>query len=325
VLLALADRDPRVRRAAVEALRPAPSLRAVKALARTVGAWSDPELDEARGAAVDFLVELGDELYAVEYAQALVEDEQRSSLGEAETSAVRRLFDADSGPVAEIFANQLARRIGVAGEPERELVLQTMVAMGDVAVAPLLSALSDPARQRLAVRALGQLRDPRAVEPLIGLLSAGDAALRADVARALGSIRHPCGLDGLVRASGDSDAAVRDAAIEALDHMRGAVLGLLVAGGRPDPELEHLPPADGGARTRPQGAADRVADNRPLLHRLLGGDADARRAARIALRGGRRGRPAQTTGEPDADRLPGDAPEGDDDAGGPPGTNRLER
>jgi HEAT repeat protein len=270
VLLGLEDSDPRVRHAAVEALRPVASARALKALAHAAAVWRDPALKDAREAAVGFLVELGDELYAVEYTQVLVEDDERSSLSAAEETAVRELFSADSGPVAEIFANQLALRLSGADEPERRIVLQTLVAMGEVSVGPLTSTLSDPSGRHLAARALGALRDTSAVGPLVSLLASSDSVTRAAAARALGDIRDPSALEALMRASGDPNADVRDAAMDALDDMRGIVLAMFGNAPLVGDGMRGLPPPGGVPSASPPPPSRTVIDHRSLLERLRG-------------------------------------------------------
>jgi HEAT repeat protein len=269
IVRALADDDPRVRRAAVEALAPAPSPRAAKALAQAAALWRTPALETAHQAAVDLLLRLADELNAVEYTQILVET-RPDGLSVAEQTAVSRLFAADSGPVAEIFASELAHRLRADSESERRLVYQTLVAMGSISVEPLVAALDDPAQRRWAAAALGAIRDARAVPALIDLLSEGEPAAQATAARALGEIRHPRALEALVRASSDSHAEVRDAALEALDQMR-AVLAMLgaTALNRDERDGVAAPPPN---RRIQRGPTLGVTDGsyRSLLQRLLG-------------------------------------------------------
>jgi HEAT repeat protein len=271
VIRGLDDTDPSVRRAAVVALRPRPGMRALKALARAAATWRDPALQSARDAALELLLDVGDELHAVEYTQVLIDDESRPSLTAAEEESVRQLFQADSGPVAEIFANELALALEAHEQAERRVVWQALVAMGPVSVGPLISALDDPNRRHLAATALGALRDTNAIPKFVELLSRADAAGRAAAARALGEIRDPRALEALVRASGDPDAHVRDAAQDALDGMRGVLLAMAgatafwVEQGR-DRGDQVNGVLDAGA---PQlGASPR--DPRSLLRRLLG-------------------------------------------------------
>jgi HEAT repeat protein len=268
IVRALADDDPRVRRAVVEALAPTPSARAAKAVARAAALWRTPALETAHKAAIDLLVGLADELCAVEYTQVLVES-RADGLSDAEQTAVSRLFAADSGPVAEIFAGELVDRLQAGYEPGRRLVDETLVAMGSISVGPLVSALDDPARRRSAAAALGAIRDARAVPALVELLSAREPAAQETAARALGEIRHPLALEALVRASGDSHAEVRDAALEALDQMRGVVAMLGAAALNPDKRGDvAAPPPNRQIERGPNlGAAD--GSYRSFLQRLL--------------------------------------------------------
>lgn len=267
IVRALADDDPRVQRAAVEALAPTPRARAAKALAQTAALWRTPALETAHQAAIALLVGLADELHAVEYTQILVET-RADGLSVAEQTAVSRLFAADCGPVAEIFAGELAQRLRAASEPERRLVHETLVAMGSISVDPLVSALDDPARRGWAAAALGAIRDPRAVPPLIALMSEREPTAQATAARALGEIRDPRALEALIRASGDPHAEVRDAALAALDQMRGVVAMLGAAALNLDDNRE-IAPANRQIEGRSTlGATD--GSYRSLLQRLLG-------------------------------------------------------
>jgi hypothetical protein len=269
ILRGLEDDDPRVRRASVEALGPYPSDRAARTLAAAAARWRQPDLEDAHQAAVDLLVGLADELNAVEYAQALLDDRQRDSLAPPEQLAAQGLFAADSGPATESFAEHLVATLGAGDETERGVAQQLLVALGGMSVEPLVAALQDPARRVVAAAALGAIRDTRAVSPLLEALTRGDRAVRAAAARALGEIRDPSALEALVEASGDPDPAVRDAALEAIDAMPRVVATLgtraltLDEGGDAPP-----PPRDDSAET--QALREPGFHHRSLLQRLLG-------------------------------------------------------
>ena len=90
------------------------------------------------------------------------------------------------------------------------------------AVGPLIiEALGQGMRER-AVRALGMLRDQRAVEPLIAMLNDLDDRLRLVVVEALESIGDPRCEEPLVRMLQDSSPSVRVKAIRALGRIGGA-------------------------------------------------------------------------------------------------------
>ena len=71
ILIALADDDPRVKLAAVEALGSKPSARAARP-SRAAAAWRDPSLARARrGAALELLISMADEaLLAVVFVES---------------------------------------------------------------------------------------------------------------------------------------------------------------------------------------------------------------------------------------------------------------
>jgi HEAT repeat protein len=266
IVRGLEDSDPRVRHAAVGAIGSAPTVSGAKALARAAATWRGPALARARAAAIDTLVARCDELHAVEYTQVLVADPGRSSLDDEEKTAIRRLFMADSGPVAELFVSQLALRLGE--DRDRRVVPEALVAMGAVSVDPLIAALDDSDRRHAAAAALGALRDPRAVAPLVRVLSGDDSGARAASARALGSIRDPRALEPLIRASSDRVADVRDAAFDALDNMRSVVLALLAAAAI-DSSHDPVAPVDGMAGPGAPPAHAVPVDARALLRRFV--------------------------------------------------------
>jgi HEAT repeat protein len=269
VIRALEDDHPSVRRAAVEALRPAPGERVAQTLARAAATWQDASLEGARAAAVDLLVDLGDSRLAVEFARTLADDEERDGLTAQDREALRLLFPLESDRVALGFVDELANRLATPHERELRRVQETLAAIGSIAVPPLIAALKVPARQYGAAAALAMIRDTRAVPPLLVVVAGGDAAARAMAARALGEIRDPRGVDGLIRASRDADPEVRDCAMESLDRLRGVLPAFDPTGIVPDSvtgpgELEGGPMAPHGVRP-PNGDGQRT-----LLQRLLG-------------------------------------------------------
>jgi HEAT repeat protein len=268
VVRALEDGDPRVRLAAVEALRPAPSDLAAETLARIAATWRDPEFAQAHVAALELLVELEDENLAVVYAQTLVNDPDRAELTAQDEQDLRRLFAGPGGDEALALAGRLAERLGAHDARRRRCAHQVLVVLGATAVVPLIGALHDDARQHAACDALGQIRDTRAVPALIRALGNGDPQTRALAARALGDIRDGGALEALIHAAGDNDARVRDAALDALDKLRSLVAGLGVAA-----LAESYKSGDDEAREPSAHVAPSPAnghDTRAILRRLLG-------------------------------------------------------
>jgi HEAT repeat protein len=88
--------------------------------------------------------------------------------------------------------------------------------IGEPAVELLIGFLSDENGNYIAARALGQIGDVRAVEPLIRLLEVEDSSIRSVAARALGSIGDMRAVEPLIRLLKDEEASVRGAAVRAL-------------------------------------------------------------------------------------------------------------
>jgi HEAT repeat protein len=100
--------------------------------------------------------------------------------------------------------------------------------IGDVSAVGLLAKEmggSDPLRvemRRAAVKALGAIRAPRAVDALVAVLQNSHSDVRLVAIETLGEIRSPRAVDALVEALKDSNAGIR----------KGAIL-TLIATGRP--------------------------------------------------------------------------------------------
>ena len=84
------------------------------------------------------------------------------------------------------------------------------------AVEPLIAAHQNWWVGAAAACALGEIKDPRAVEPLIAALKDEDVNVRWPAARALGEIKDPRAVEPLIAALKDEELHVRWAAAEAL-------------------------------------------------------------------------------------------------------------
>ena len=98
-------------------------------------------------------------------------------------------------------------------------------ALGEIkdprAVEPLSAALKDErfSVRQAAAEALGKIGNARAVEPLIAALGDERSDMRQAAAKALGAIGDARAMEPLIAALKDKDSAVRKAAAEALDHL----------------------------------------------------------------------------------------------------------
>jgi len=153
------------------------------------------------------------------------------------SSALSEIGEPAIGPVVAAVADRkidatvaaaLLGRLGGAGVQalvgalrgdgwwERVSVIDTLREIGDPAVEPLIAALKDETSgiQKSAAKALGELADHRAIEPLVGALA--DAELRGAALDALGDIGDSRAVDAVVHALNDESWGIRKAAAEAL-------------------------------------------------------------------------------------------------------------
>jgi len=112
--------------------------------------------------------------------------------------------------------------IKALGDEDWRVRMEAAVALGNIgdprAVEPLIRALGDKdwrVRMEAAV-ALGNIGDPRAVEPLIQALGDKSGSVRRVAARALGEIGDPRAVEPLTRALRDENQYVRRVAAGAL-------------------------------------------------------------------------------------------------------------
>lgn len=95
------------------------------------------------------------------------------------------------------------------------------------AVPFLIDALKDEDKdvRKNAACALGEIKDPRAIEPLIAALKDKDDNLRRRVPIALGKIKDSRAIEPLIVALKDKDNGVREIAAEALKEITGKDFG----------------------------------------------------------------------------------------------------
>jgi HEAT repeat protein len=190
---ALADPSPEVR---VEAAHALGALKDVRAIEPLTAALRDPDLNVR--------TEVGHALVAVGGPDTL--------------EPLLRLLSGSESAEARAGAAKVLGRVG-----------------GAAAVEPLSAALRNPDEEvsRAAAEALGQLKDPRALEPLARTLddAAAPAWLRYDVARALEALGDWRAVPALLRALQAPDPALRRLAAQALGVLRSpeALPGLLQA------------------------------------------------------------------------------------------------
>jgi hypothetical protein len=100
-----------------------------------------------------------------------------------------------------------------------ERAAQVMVWLGSVSVEPLIEVLEEDGACVPAIRALGRLRDLRATEALVPLVSDDDPEVRRAAVVALARTSDPRTRSVLLDACGDPDHRVREAAIAAIQKL----------------------------------------------------------------------------------------------------------
>jgi HEAT repeat protein len=193
-------------------------------------------------------------------------------------------------------------------ESARRAAVEALVAQGSAAVKPLRDALADPHWEvrRAAVQALGRMGDPQAtiavfrmweigshiihlqqatveawerlkgtvaVEPLCGLLTDKDAAVRRAAVEALGQLNDPRAVKPLCSLLGDGDAAMREVTVAIVMRFPNEAF---------EPLLATLQNSSLLARLTAVGCLGQLSDPRavePLCRLLTDTDAAVRRAA----------------------------------------------
>lgn len=121
--------------------------------------------------------------------------------------------------------------------------VQAVVRLGSACVEPLIAVLQnvqDVSKRTNAAQALGEIKDRRAVEPLVAALRDPVIRVRGSAARALGEMRDPGAVEPLIAALSDgsrSDVFLFHPAFgspggsDCLDSSRAAIGVLCVLGG----------------------------------------------------------------------------------------------
>ncbi|MEA2399324.1 MAG: hypothetical protein QOK25_2880 [Thermoleophilaceae bacterium] len=226
LLHALSDPDESVRIAAIQALRERGDGAAVEPLMIAVMSWVGPERARSREEALEALEALGEpdvlRRTAADLAARSVDH------AAADAAVVGRLAVAAE---RDAFRPTVADLVADLRDPATSTRARTLLVwLGRDSVDELVEALSDDEAQRQAARALGSIRDSRAVEPLCSLLlSSPDPLTREAAAWALGEIRDPSAVGALLAATSDPDYAVRAEASAGFDKMGNAAIAVAMS------------------------------------------------------------------------------------------------
>jgi HEAT repeat protein len=250
---ALSDSSDRVRCAAIRALCEwGEALPLAEAMA-----WL-PAQGSSRTLATSAITRLADPKSAVALATSLIHSSAQDGLWEEEAEIVAALCSTTRSTttldrVLELLVAALGDEDeGVASRAE-DFVLW-FGADAAPAVAEVVSLGSAPHR---CVWILGQIGGAEALEPLIEALERYDARGRAEACAALGELRDPIAVNALLYATHDSDHVVRVKAAAALDRIGTAALliGLSTLRGNQAPPKQPARAQNGNGAARQQRTA----------------------------------------------------------------------
>ena len=205
LIFALKDKDATVRCAAAKALMRCPDRRAVEPLVKMLR----DTVPLARAAAAETLGHLGDPV--------------------AVNHLVGFLRDAD--PIVRAIAARSLDRLGWKPGTDSHRMLQILamgnlhqlVALGPEGVSPLLELLRNgpPNKQFSAVKALGEISDPRVRPAMLEALRKTSPAVRIAALGTLERLADPTTFSEVEKLLRDSNASVRGAAVEAATRCGG--------------------------------------------------------------------------------------------------------
>lgn len=290
---ALDDPEESVRIMAVRGLSRRGDPLAAEQLTSAVTNWTEPSYARARKEALDALAYLRDPTAPRRVVAGMIRREAELD-HKADAEVLRRLAQAGGHDAVADTIEDLVARLGE--RPAGARVRRLLVWLGPASVDPLIRALGDNGARHDAIFALGAIHDSKAVERLCSILLGDDEpAVRTAAAWALGEIKDPSAVETLLVATGDVNYGVRHEANRSFDKLGNAGIAIamsalirpalengagpqdatVVGEGDEDAQEVHgqIPAAPGkpprpGFPSRPKGAP--ITDTGPMLRRLLG-------------------------------------------------------
>ena len=257
VVESLTDPEDRVRAAAVVVLFERRDAHSIADSFR----WL-PREESSRWLAYRALGELPDADAPLSAANALVRQLSDEPLAEQDMAAFDQLIgeSEENGALFELLAEALGDQNEFVGDRAAQLLMRLAPSSVDV----LIGCLPDPAAGRRAALALGQIKDIRALQPLIEALQHSEAGTRAASCAALGELRDPSAVEPLLAATQDPDFTVRAGAGSALN-LLGTVAVVVGISAILRPELAN--PLEETNRTNPE-VEPAPEDRRPRADRI---------------------------------------------------------
>jgi HEAT repeat protein len=204
------DEDPNIRKETAEALGFIGDVKAIRPLIQALEDDDDGVQEESMKALIKIGVPSIDAL-------AKVLNDRNNQVRKHAVQALGEIKDARA--VESLIQVLTDSDVDVLGD-----AVSALEKIGIASVKPLIRALKDKDSQirKLAVEALGEIRDTRAVEPLIQVLSDNDSIVRGEAADALSKISDIRAVEPLIQVLSDNDSNVRCKAALALGEIRDA-------------------------------------------------------------------------------------------------------
>jgi HEAT repeat protein len=127
--------------------------------------------------------------------------------------------------MGESAISQMLTKLGTHDAREMHTVVDVFKGIGEVAIDSLVIKLDsqDSFARRLAIRCLGEIKSPRAVEPLVELAGHDDFRTRAGILTALGKIACPDAAFTVMEGLSDADELVVTAAAVACGNIKEGI------------------------------------------------------------------------------------------------------
>jgi HEAT repeats/PBS lyase HEAT-like repeat len=234
----------------------------------TALAWLPVGHGHSRPLAIRALLELRRPECAPSLVVALVREPGEGPVGEDEAALLKLLLEAGKGSES---AGEVIEELLVALADERDPVAdraeELLAVLASIGIEEVIAELKAGAAPARAAAVLAEVKDTRALKPLMDGLLHRDASVRAECARALGELRDPGAVEALIIASRDSEHRVRAQAGWALDRL--GMVALVVGVSTMIRPMIHealagvdvrpaLPEAENGASANGNGVEDDV-------------------------------------------------------------------
>jgi HEAT repeat protein len=186
----------------------------------TALAWLPVDHGHSRPLAIRALLELRPADCAPSLTVALVREPGDAPVGDDEAALLRLLLDAGEGSeaAAEVI-EELLVALGDERDPVADRAEEMLALIAPLGIDGVIAELKAGAAPHRAAAVLAEVKDTQALGPLMEGLLHRDPCVRAECARALGELRDPAAVEALIHASRDCEHRVRAQAGWALDRL----------------------------------------------------------------------------------------------------------